>query len=87
MHCGILFIILEVKKEEEEEGEEEEEEGEEDENVNEPKNAKLHAMVTVFHFIMKQSYVCALIAMMVCSEYEKLKYKYATIHLGTGIIL
>ena len=26
----------------------------------------MHAMVSVFQFIMKQSYICALIAMMVC---------------------
>ncbi|KAJ7338680.1 hypothetical protein JRQ81_012582, partial [Phrynocephalus forsythii] len=53
---------LEVK--EEEEGEEE---GEDEENNKEEKNSKVHAMVTVFHFIMKQSYVCALIAMMAWS--------------------
>ncbi|NWI98788.1 PIEZ2 protein, partial [Crypturellus undulatus] len=46
------------KKEEEEEGEAEEVTQEEKENV------KLHAMVSVFQFIMKQSYICALIAMM-----------------------
>ncbi|KAL7984405.1 hypothetical protein Chor_002975 [Crotalus horridus] len=58
---------LEKKEEEEEEGEEEEEEEEEEENSEEEKNSKVHAMVTVFHFIMKQSYVCALIAMMAWS--------------------
>ncbi|XP_013907037.1 PREDICTED: piezo-type mechanosensitive ion channel component 2, partial [Thamnophis sirtalis] len=51
------------EEEEEEEGEEEEEE----ENSEEEKNSKVHAMVSVFHFIMKQSYVCALIAMMAWS--------------------
>uniref|UniRef100_A0A8D0HHP2 Piezo type mechanosensitive ion channel component 2 n=1 Tax=Sphenodon punctatus TaxID=8508 RepID=A0A8D0HHP2_SPHPU len=38
----------------------EEEEEEEEENVEKAEgNAKVHAMVTVFHFIMKQSYICA----------------------------
>ncbi|XP_019380800.1 PREDICTED: piezo-type mechanosensitive ion channel component 2 isoform X1 [Gavialis gangeticus] len=46
--------------------EEEEEEGEE--FIEEEKeNSKVHAMVSVFHFIMKQSYICALIAMMAWS--------------------
>uniref|UniRef100_A0A8D2QJT3 Piezo type mechanosensitive ion channel component 2 n=1 Tax=Zonotrichia albicollis TaxID=44394 RepID=A0A8D2QJT3_ZONAL len=49
------------KKEEEEEEEEEEVTQEEKENV------KLHALVSVFQFIMKQSYICALIAMMAWS--------------------
>uniref|UniRef100_A0A8C0BPH0 Piezo type mechanosensitive ion channel component 2 n=1 Tax=Buteo japonicus TaxID=224669 RepID=A0A8C0BPH0_9AVES len=49
------------KKEEEEEEEEEEITQEEKENV------KLHALVSVFQFIMKQSYICALIAMMAWS--------------------
>ncbi|XP_074843559.1 piezo-type mechanosensitive ion channel component 2 isoform X1 [Carettochelys insculpta] len=54
------------KKEEEEEEEVEEEEEEED--IQEKKeNVKMHAMVSVFHFIMKQSYICALIAMMAWS--------------------
>lgn len=52
-----LFFYLE--KEEEEVEEEEEVPQEEKENV------KLHALVSVFQFIMKQSYICALIAMMV----------------------
>uniref|UniRef100_A0A8C7E3M2 Piezo type mechanosensitive ion channel component 2 n=1 Tax=Naja naja TaxID=35670 RepID=A0A8C7E3M2_NAJNA len=52
-------------EEEEEEGEEEEEE--EEENSEEEEGSKVHAMVSVFHFIMKQSYVCALIAMMAWS--------------------
>ncbi|XP_054840797.1 piezo-type mechanosensitive ion channel component 2 [Eublepharis macularius] len=47
--------------------EKKEEEEEEEENIEEEKNSKVHAMVTVFHFIMKQSYVCALIAMMAWS--------------------
>uniref|UniRef100_A0A8C4UAY4 Piezo type mechanosensitive ion channel component 2 n=1 Tax=Falco tinnunculus TaxID=100819 RepID=A0A8C4UAY4_FALTI len=49
------------KKEEEEDEEEEEVTQEEKENV------KLHALVSVFQFIMKQSYICALIAMMAWS--------------------
>ncbi|XP_062836599.1 piezo-type mechanosensitive ion channel component 2 isoform X6 [Anolis carolinensis] len=53
---------LETKEEEEEQ-----EEAEEEEDAEEEKNSKVHAMVTVFHFIMKQSYVCALIAMMAWS--------------------
>lgn len=56
---AVLFGPSEKKEEEEEEEEDEEE------NVEEEVNPKVHAMVTVFHFIMKQSYVCALIAMMV----------------------
>uniref|UniRef100_A0A8C5JRH8 Piezo type mechanosensitive ion channel component 2 n=1 Tax=Junco hyemalis TaxID=40217 RepID=A0A8C5JRH8_JUNHY len=50
------------KKEEEEEEEEEEEVTQE-----EKENVKLHALVSVFQFIMKQSYICALIAMMAWS--------------------
>ncbi|XP_069072569.1 piezo-type mechanosensitive ion channel component 2 isoform X3 [Pleurodeles waltl] len=50
------------KKEEEEEGEEEHEEAELEKD-----NSKVHAMVTVFQFIMKQSYICALISMMAWS--------------------
>ncbi|NXU23598.1 PIEZ2 protein, partial [Thalassarche chlororhynchos] len=47
------------------EKEEEEEEEEEEEVAREEKeNVKLHALVSVFQFIMKQSYICALIAMM-----------------------
>lgn len=59
MNCNVQFFFYLEKKEEEEE-----EEGEE--FIEEEKeNAKVHAMVSVFHFIMKQSYICALIAMMV----------------------
>uniref|UniRef100_A0A674IYT8 Piezo type mechanosensitive ion channel component 2 n=1 Tax=Terrapene triunguis TaxID=2587831 RepID=A0A674IYT8_9SAUR len=48
--------------------EEEDEEEEEEEDIQEKKeNVKIHAMVSVFHFIMKQSYICALIAMMAWS--------------------
>ncbi|XP_014426164.2 piezo-type mechanosensitive ion channel component 2 isoform X12 [Pelodiscus sinensis] len=48
--------------------EEEDEEEEEEEDIQEEKeNVKIHAMVSVFHFIMKQSYICALIAMMAWS--------------------
>ncbi|KAM4689740.1 piezo-type mechanosensitive ion channel component 2 [Discoglossus pictus] len=49
----------EKKEEEEEEHEEEVSEKEE--------NPKIHAMVAVFQFIMKQSYICALISMMAWS--------------------
>lgn len=31
---------------------------------------RVGTMVKIFHFIMKQSYICALIAMMVSSEVE-----------------
>ncbi|TRZ12383.1 hypothetical protein HGM15179_014725, partial [Zosterops borbonicus] len=48
--------------------EKEEEEGEEEEVSQEEKeNVKLHALVSVFQFVMKQSYICALIAMMAWS--------------------
>uniref|UniRef100_A0A8C9N405 Piezo type mechanosensitive ion channel component 2 n=1 Tax=Serinus canaria TaxID=9135 RepID=A0A8C9N405_SERCA len=48
--------------------EKEEEEQEEEEVTQEEKeNVKLHALVSVFQFIMKQSYICALIAMMAWS--------------------
>ncbi|NXB24028.1 PIEZ2 protein, partial [Rhagologus leucostigma] len=43
---------------------EEEEEEEEEVTQEEKENVKLHALVSVFQFIMKQSYICALIAMM-----------------------
>ncbi|XP_040288144.1 piezo-type mechanosensitive ion channel component 2 isoform X2 [Bufo bufo] len=47
---------------------EEEEEEEMEEDVSEKKeNAKVHAMVAVLQFIMKQSYICALISMMAWS--------------------
>ncbi|XP_068788262.1 piezo-type mechanosensitive ion channel component 2 isoform X6 [Struthio camelus] len=49
------------------EKEEEEEEEEEEVTQEEKENVKLHAMVSVFQFIMKQSYICALIAMMAWS--------------------
>ncbi|XP_041333594.1 piezo-type mechanosensitive ion channel component 2 [Pyrgilauda ruficollis] len=49
-------------------GKKEEEEEEEEEITQEEKeNVKLHALVSVFQFIMKQSYICALIAMMAWS--------------------
>uniref|UniRef100_A0A8C3WX98 Piezo type mechanosensitive ion channel component 2 n=1 Tax=Catagonus wagneri TaxID=51154 RepID=A0A8C3WX98_9CETA len=53
------------KKEEEEE--EEREEFEEERSHEEKRSVKVHAMVSVFQFIMKQSYICALIAMMAWS--------------------
>ncbi|XP_031802511.1 piezo-type mechanosensitive ion channel component 2 isoform X4 [Sarcophilus harrisii] len=46
---------------------EEEEEEEENRSQEEKPNIKVHAMVSVFQFIMKQSYICALIAMMAWS--------------------
>ncbi|XP_064299092.1 piezo-type mechanosensitive ion channel component 2 isoform X6 [Phalacrocorax carbo] len=46
---------------------EEEEEEEEEVAQEEKENVKLHALVSVFQFIMKQSYICALIAMMAWS--------------------
>ncbi|XP_068048627.1 piezo-type mechanosensitive ion channel component 2 isoform X5 [Anomalospiza imberbis] len=46
---------------------EEEEEEEEEVTQEEKENVKLHALVSVFQFIMKQSYICALIAMMAWS--------------------
>ncbi|XP_069469470.1 piezo-type mechanosensitive ion channel component 2 isoform X2 [Ambystoma mexicanum] len=52
---------------EKKEEEEEEEEEEQDETEIERDNSKVHAMVTVFQFIMKQSYICALISMMAWS--------------------
>lgn len=52
------------KKEEEED---EKEEFEEERSLEEKKSVKVHAMVSVFQFIMKQSYICALIAMMAWS--------------------
>ncbi|XP_055994098.1 piezo-type mechanosensitive ion channel component 2 isoform X2 [Sorex fumeus] len=52
------------KKEEEED---DKEEYEEERSFEEKKSVKVHAMVSVFQFIMKQSYICALIAMMAWS--------------------
>ncbi|XP_048662702.1 piezo-type mechanosensitive ion channel component 2 isoform X2 [Marmota marmota marmota] len=52
------------KKEEEED---EKEEFEEERSQEEKRSVKVHAMVSVFQFIMKQSYICALIAMMAWS--------------------
>ncbi|KAM4028513.1 piezo-type mechanosensitive ion channel component 2 isoform 7-T7 [Anomaloglossus baeobatrachus] len=53
---------------EKKEEEEEEEEQEMEENVSEKKeNAKVHVMVVALQFIMKQSYICALISMMAWS--------------------
>ena len=49
----------------EEENQKDEEEEEEEEEANEEKEAGPNAVVKVFRFVMKQSYVCALIAMMV----------------------
>ncbi|XP_049757137.1 piezo-type mechanosensitive ion channel component 2 isoform X5 [Elephas maximus indicus] len=52
------------KKEEEED---KEEEFEKERSHEEKRSIKVHAMVSVFQFIMKQSYICALIAMMAWS--------------------
>ncbi|XP_006868752.1 PREDICTED: piezo-type mechanosensitive ion channel component 2 [Chrysochloris asiatica] len=52
-----------AKKDEEEDKREESEE----ERSCEEKSVKVHALVSVFQFIMKQSYICALIAMMAWS--------------------
>ncbi|XP_012788950.2 piezo-type mechanosensitive ion channel component 2 isoform X3 [Sorex araneus] len=52
------------KKEEEED---DKEEYEEERSLEEKRSVKVHAMVSVFQFIMKQSYICALIAMMAWS--------------------
>lgn len=57
-----IFVHLEKKEEEEDE----KEEFEEERSHEEKRSVKVHAMVSVFQFIMKQSYICALIAMMVC---------------------
>ncbi|KAF6088899.1 piezo type mechanosensitive ion channel component 2 [Phyllostomus discolor] len=54
-----------VEKKEEEE--DEKEEFEEERIHKEKTSARVHAMVSVFQFIMKQSYICALIAMMAWS--------------------
>ncbi|XP_059975090.1 piezo-type mechanosensitive ion channel component 2 isoform X2 [Mesoplodon densirostris] len=52
---------------EKKEGEDENEEFEEEKAYEEKRSVKVHAMVSVFQFIMKQSYICALIAMMAWS--------------------
>lgn len=59
-----IFLYLEKKEEEEDEKEEFEEERSHEEKT----SVKVHAMVSVFQFIMKQSYICALISMMVCTR-------------------
>ncbi|XP_076004427.1 piezo-type mechanosensitive ion channel component 2 isoform X1 [Genypterus blacodes] len=56
---------VERGEESQERGEEEEEGGEEEEE--EEKKGAVGAMVTAFRFVMKQSYICALIAMMAWS--------------------
>ncbi|XP_027622331.1 piezo-type mechanosensitive ion channel component 2 isoform X2 [Tupaia chinensis] len=58
----------EESSEKKEEEEDEKEEFEEEMRSHEEKRSvKVHAMVSVFQFIMKQSYICALIAMMAWS--------------------
>ncbi|EFB15313.1 hypothetical protein PANDA_010686, partial [Ailuropoda melanoleuca] len=54
----------EDSSEKKEEDEDEKEEFEEERSHEEKRSVKVHAMVSVFQFIMKQSYICALIAMM-----------------------
>ncbi|XP_013370174.1 PREDICTED: piezo-type mechanosensitive ion channel component 2 isoform X2 [Chinchilla lanigera] len=54
-----------TEKKEDEEGEKEE--SEEERSQEDRRSVRVHAMVSVFHFIMKQSYICALIAMMAWS--------------------
>uniref|UniRef100_A0A286XJC8 Piezo type mechanosensitive ion channel component 2 n=1 Tax=Cavia porcellus TaxID=10141 RepID=A0A286XJC8_CAVPO len=54
-----------AEKKEDEEGEKEE--FEEERSQDDRRSVRVHAMVSVFHFIMKQSYICALIAMMAWS--------------------
>lgn len=56
-----MFVSLEKKEEEEDKREDSEGEGSQEEK----RSVRIHAMVAVFQFIMKQSYICALIAMMV----------------------
>ncbi|XP_012413667.1 piezo-type mechanosensitive ion channel component 2 [Trichechus manatus latirostris] len=57
------FVHLGKKEEEEDK----KEEFEEERSHEEKRSIKVHAMVSVFQFIMKQSYICALIAMMAWS--------------------
>ncbi|XP_032165563.1 piezo-type mechanosensitive ion channel component 2 isoform X2 [Mustela erminea] len=57
----------EDSSEKKEEEEDEKEEFEEERSHEEKRSVKVHAMVSVFQFIMKQSYICALIAMMAWS--------------------
>nr|XP_025720995.1 piezo-type mechanosensitive ion channel component 2 [Callorhinus ursinus] len=57
----------EESSEKKEEEEDEKEEFEEERSHEEKRSVKVHAMVSVFQFIMKQSYICALIAMMAWS--------------------
>ncbi|XP_073926448.1 piezo-type mechanosensitive ion channel component 2 isoform X3 [Castor canadensis] len=52
---------------EKKEEEEEKDKFEEERSQEEKRSVKVHAMVSVFQFIMKQSYICALIAMMAWS--------------------
>nr|XP_058133333.1 piezo-type mechanosensitive ion channel component 2 isoform X1 [Dasypus novemcinctus] len=57
----------EGSSEKKEEEEYENEEYEEERSHEDKRSVKVHAMVSVFQFIMKQSYICALIAMMAWS--------------------
>nr|XP_021538719.1 piezo-type mechanosensitive ion channel component 2 [Neomonachus schauinslandi] len=57
----------EDSSEKKEEEENEKEEFEEERSHEEKQSVKVHAMVSAFQFIMKQSYICALIAMMAWS--------------------
>ncbi|EGV99639.1 Protein FAM38B [Cricetulus griseus] len=59
------YHTIHPKKKEEDEDKKEGSEGEGSQE--EKRSVRIHAMVTVFQFIMKQSYICALIAMMAWS--------------------
>ncbi|XP_029420178.1 piezo-type mechanosensitive ion channel component 2 isoform X2 [Nannospalax galili] len=57
----------EESTEKKEEDEDKKEDSEAERSLEEKRSVRIHAMVTVFQFIMKQSYICALIAMMAWS--------------------
>ncbi|KAL6041231.1 hypothetical protein STEG23_022937, partial [Scotinomys teguina] len=57
----------EESSEKKEEDEDKKEDSEGEGSQEEKRSVRIHAMVTVFQFIMKQSYICALIAMMAWS--------------------
>lgn len=63
-----VFVPVEKKEQEEDEKEEFEEERSfgDKRSVQRNGDKRSHVMVSVFQFIMKQSYICALISMMVC---------------------
>nr|XP_004656891.1 piezo-type mechanosensitive ion channel component 2 isoform X9 [Jaculus jaculus] len=57
----------EESSEKKEDEEDKKDESEEERSQEEKRSVRVHAMVSVFQFIMKQSYICALIAMMAWS--------------------